>query len=203
MLKRTLIAGVACLLLSCGNEKKEEKNPGISDAISGVSNLNKIAASADQLEEQTSALKKLTPLTNEELKAVVPETLNGLKRTSFTAGALAATGLSSIDASYGDDSKYVKVSIMDGAGESGSAIVSLVAMSLKMDTESESNGTKTKTTEVNGIRSITEDTKSDNSVRSSVKFLVKDRYAVSLDGEGYSLSELESFVKELDLSKLK
>lgn len=203
MLRKTMIAGIAFFMLSCGNSKNEEKSSESNSIIDNVSNLNKVANSANKIEETTNKLKKLSPLTNDELKAAVPETLNGLKRKSFSAGGLAVTGLSSIDAEYGDDTKYVKVSIMDGAGEAGSAVVSLMALTLSMDTESESNGTKTKTTEVNGIRSITEDTKSESSVNSSIKFIYKDRYSVSLDGNGYSLQELEAFVKELNLSALK
>jgi len=198
-----MMAGVAFLMLSCGNSKKEEKSSETGGVIENVSNLSKMASSANKIEETTNKLKKLTPLSNDELKAAVPETLNGLKRKSFTAGGLAVSGMSTIDAEYGDDTKYVKVGIMDGAGEAGSAIISLMAMTLSMDTESESNGTKTKTTEVNGIRSVTEDTKSESSVSSSIKFIYKDRYSISLDGVGYSLQELEAFAKELNLSTLK
>ncbi|NRF38566.1 hypothetical protein [Pedobacter foliorum] len=203
MLKKTLIAGMAFLMLSCGNQKKEESDSGTGSLIDNVSNLNKVAKSADKMEELSTKLKKLTPLTNDELKAAVPETLDGLKRKSFSAGGYAVTGLSTIEAEYGDDTKYVKVGIIDGAGESGSAIISLMAMTLSMDKESESNGTVTKTVDVNGIRSITEETKSENSVSSSIKFLYKDRYSVSLDGTGYTLPELESFLKSVKLDELK
>jgi hypothetical protein len=155
------------------------------------------------MEELANALKKLTPLTNEELKLAAPETLNGLKRKSYTAGVFAGSGMSSIEAEYGDDTKDVKINIMDGAGESGSALVSLMAMTLNMDTESESNGTITKTANINGIRAITEDTKSDQSVRSSIKYIYKDRYSISLDGTGYTLQELEQFMKNINASTLK
>lgn len=198
-----MIAGMAFLMLSCGNQKKEESDSGAGNLIDNVSNLNKVAKSADKMEELSTKLKKLTPLTNDELKAAVPETLDGLKRKSFSAGGYAVTGLSTIEAEYGDDAKYIKVGIIDGAGESGSAIISLMAMTLSMDKESESNGTVSKTVDINGIRSITEETKSENSVSSSIKFLYKDRYSVSLDGTGYTLQELESFLKNVKLDELK
>lgn len=203
MLKKTLLAGMAFFMVACGNSNKEEKSTGVGSVVEGVSNLSKMSNAAEKMEEQTNALKKMTPLSNEELKAVVPETLAGLPRKSFSAGALGATGLSSIDATYGDDSKYVKVGVMDGAGETGSALVSLMAMTLSMDSESESDGTKTKTTTVNGIRSVTEETKTDQSTRSSIKYLYKNRYSISLDGEGYTLEELGAFMKGLNTSALK
>lgn len=203
MLKKTVLAGIAFLMLSCGNQKKEESDSGSGNIIDNVSNLNKVAKSADKMEELSTKLKKLTPLSNDQLKAAVPETLDGLKRKSFSAGGYAVSGLSTIEAEYGDDSKYIKVGIIDGAGESGSAIISLMAMTLSMDRESESNGTVSKTVDVNGIRSITEETKSESSVSSSIKFLYKDRYSISLDGTGYNLQELESFSKSVKLDELK
>lgn len=204
MLKKTMIAGMAFFMLSCGNSKTEENSTESSSVLDKVSNLSKVADHADKMEELTNKLKGLTPLTNDELKAAVPETLNGLKRKSFNAGGLSAVGgLSSIDAEYGDDNKYVKVGIMDGAGETGSAMVSLLSLSLSMDTESENADTKTKTTEINGIRTLTEDTKRDESVSSSIKFLYKDRYSISLDGTGYTLKELEAFMQGLNTSALK
>lgn len=204
MLKKTTIAGMAFFMLSCGNSKTEEKSSELSSVFDKVSNLSKVADHADKVEELTNKLKGLTPLTNDELKVVVPETINGLKRKSFSAGGLSAVGgLSSINADYGDDNRYIKVEVMDGAGETGSAMISLLSLSLSMNSESETNETKTKTTEVNGIRSITEDTKIDNDLNSSIKFIYKDRYSISLNGTGYSLKELEAFMKELNLNALK
>ena len=207
-MKRILIAGAALLLFSCSsNEKKEEKTAESSGGgiVENVGNLSKMSGAADKMEEMGKKLKGLTPLTNAELKAVVPETLNGLKRKSFSAGGAAISGISTVEAEYGadDNSKTIKVMIMDGAGESGSAVVSLLSMTLSMDTESEADGKVTKTAEINGVRTQTEDSKSEQSASSSIKFLYKDRYSVSLDGNGYSLSELESFRKALDLSALK
>ena len=207
-MKKILLACTALFLFSCGgNQKKEEKASESSGGgiVENVSNLSKMSGAADKMEELTKKLKGLTPLTNSELKAVVPETLNGLKRKSFSAGGTGMSGLSTIEAEYAveDNSKTVRVMIMDGAGETGSAVVSLMSMTLSMDTESESEGKVSKTTEINGIRSITEDSKSEQSTDSSIKFLYKDRYSVSLDGHGYSLSELEGFMKALDLSALK
>lgn len=207
-MKRILLACTALFLFSCGgNQKKEEKASESSGGgiFENVGNLSKMSGAADKMEELTKKLKGLTPLTNAELKAVVPETLNGLKRKSFSAGGIGVSGLSTIEAEYGveDNSKTVGVMIMDGAGETGSAVVSLMSMTLSMDTESESEGKVSKTTEINGIRSMTEDSKSEQSTDSSIKFLYKDRYSVSLDGHGYSLSDLEGFMKALDLSALK
>jgi len=206
MLNKTILA-VALLfaLTSCGNspKKENEEKSDLGKLVEGASNLDKLAKSGEKLKDQTEKLKKLTPATVEELKAVVPENVGDFKRKSYSAGGTVAD-IVAADAEYAkEDNKTIHVSILDGAGESGSAVVSLLAMGLSMQTESESNGTVTKNIEVDGVRYSTEDTKSASSVSSSLKFIHNGRYAITLQGEGYSLSELQDFLKKLDLSSLK
>ncbi|SDP24838.1 hypothetical protein SAMN05428975_0857 [Mucilaginibacter sp. OK268] len=206
MLNKTILA-VALLfaLTSCGNssKKENEEKSGLGKLVEGASNLDKLAKSGEKLKDQTEKLKKLTPATTEELKAVVPENVGDFKRKSYSAGGTVAD-IVAADAEYAkEDNKTIHVSILDGAGESGSAVVSLLAMGLSMQTESESNGTISKNIEIDGVRYSTEDTKSASSVSSSLKFIHNDRYAITLQGEGYSLSELQDFLKKLDLSSLK
>lgn len=206
MLNKTILA-VALLfaLTSCGNssKKENEEKSGLGKLVEGASNLDKLAKSGEKLKDQTEKLKKLTPATTEELKAVVPETIGDFKRKSYSAGGTVAD-IVAADAEYAkEDNKNIHVSILDGAGESGSAVVSLLAMGLSMQTESESNGTVSKNVEIDGVRYSTEDTKSASSVSSSLKFIHNERYAITLQGEGYSLSDLQDFLKKLDLSSLK
>jgi len=206
MINKTILA-VALLfaLTSCSNSPKKdtEEKSGLGKLVEGASNLDKLAKSGEKLKDQTEKLKKLTPATVEEMKAVVPENVGDFKRKSYSAGGTVAD-IVAADAEYAkEDNKTIHVSILDGAGESGSAVVSLLAMGLSMQTESESNGTVTKNIEIDGVRYSTEDTKSDSRVSSSLKFIHNDRYAITLQGEGYSLSELQDFLKKLDLSSLK
>ena len=206
MLNKTILAAALVLTLaSCGDssKKENEEKSGLGKLVEGASNLDKFAKSGEKLKDQTEKLKKLTPATTEELKAVVPETIGDFKRKSYSAGGTVAD-IVAADAEYSkEDNKTIHVSILDGAGESGSAVVSLLAMGLSMQTESESNGTVSKNIDVDGVRYSTEDTKSASGVSSSLKFIYRERYAVTLQGEGYSLSELQDFLKKLDLSSLK
>jgi len=208
MIRKTLLVGTAFLIFACSNDKKEENKEEestsvITKTVNNVSNLSKVEDAAKKMEELSAKLKNIKPLSNDELKAAIPETLNGLKRKSFSAGNYGITGMSTISAEYGDDMKQVTINIVDGAGESGSAVIGLMAMSLGMETESESNGTISKTTEINGQRSMTSDTKTEGSISSSIKFIHNDRYSVDLEGRGYSLEELTAIKDKYDLSALK
>jgi hypothetical protein len=206
MLNKTLLAVALLVVLSSCNsssKKENEEKSTIAKAVEGASNLSKLSESAGKMEEQTNKLKKLTPATTEELKGVVPESVGDFKRKSYSAGGTVAD-IVAAEAEYAkEENKTIHVSILDGAGESGSAVVSLLAMGLSMQSESESNGTIAKNIEVDGVRYSTEDTKSDSRLSSSLKFIHNGRYAITLQGEGYSLSDLQDFLKKLDLGSLK
>lgn len=205
MLNRTILAVVMLFMLSCSNspKKETEEKSGIGKAMEGAGNLSKLAKSGEKMEAQIEKLKKLTPLGKDELKTVIPENVGDFKRKSYSAGNSVAD-INTVSGEYSKgDEKTISINVIDGAGEAGSAIVSLLSMGLSMDAESESNGTVVKNLEIDGVRYSTEETKTDSRVSSTVKFLHNERYAITLTGEGYSLAEVQDFLKKLDLSSLK
>jgi hypothetical protein len=62
------------------------KEAGISDVVKGVSNLGNLSDGA-KLEDLQAKLKSEKPLSSEELKAFA-ESLDGLKRTSYSGGSM-------------------------------------------------------------------------------------------------------------------
>src|SRR5690554_377780 len=68
------------------------------------------------------------------MKAVLPESLAGMKRTRFSGGDAPMMALVTAQATYSDDqNRSVELSIMDGAGEAGSGVIAIYVMSLSMD----------------------------------------------------------------------
>lgn len=68
---------------------------------------------------------KLTPLSTDQLKAMMPEELMGIKKTSFTADSY--SGASSSTATYkSDDGKELKLIIYDCAGKQVQAFIRFV-----------------------------------------------------------------------------
>ena len=187
-------------------DKTEEKTeePGVMDAVEGFNNISKAGDALKENEKQLEALKTMTPVTNEVLKEVLTEELGGLKRTRFNAGDASMMGLTTADAKYGDEvtGKEIEVSIMDGAGETGSSIISLTIMALSMNVET-INDTETKKTEtIQGFKCLTEEDENPDNISSSITFIYKERFQVALKGDKITLDELKSFLKKLDLSKL-
>lgn len=145
-----------------------------------------------------------TPRTNDEIKAMFPETLAGMKRSSFSVGEAQMMGMNSGQATYtDDDGKSVEVSIMDGAGETGSSMVAMYAITLAMETEQQTESGYTKTTKFNGDRATVAENTYEDWVDSEITTLVSDRYIVSLKGSGLNLNELENVYNEINVKDLK
>lgn len=204
----SVVLFVSALLLSCGGNKSSEDSgddsPGISEAISGFKNLNKVADATEDWEEKQKELAALTPLTNDEIKALLPESLSGMKRTKFTVGDASMMGLVLGQATYSDgQDKSVELSIIDGAGETGSGMIAIYVMALSMEMEEETETGFSKTTTIDGHRATVEEERGEGWINSEIASLVSDRYLVTLNGTGLSYNELGGVFKALDFGKFK
>ena len=208
-LKRFFIGVIISgMLISCGGNKSSESDDsgsmGLSEAIGGLRNLNKATDVAKDWEKVQDRLIAETPRTNDEIKALFPEMLAGMKRNSFSVGDAQMMGVNGGEASYSnDEGKSVEVSVLDGAGEMGASMVAMYALTLSMETEEETETGYSKTTKFNGSRATVKENSYDGRVDSEITTLVSDRYIVSLNGSGLSLKELERVYGELNLNNLK
>lgn len=203
-MKKTIVLLSMLAILAC--KKNEEKNdePGLMDAVEGIDNLSKAGDALEDFEKQQEKLKEMTPVSNEVLKSVLTEELGDLKRTNFSAGNASMMGLTNAEAKYTSETseKKVELSIMDGAGEAGSSIISLTVMALSMNMESIENTVTKKSEVINGVKCLTEDDENPDNKKSAITFIYKDRYQVVMNGKDLSLDELKSYMKKLDLSEL-
>ena len=201
-----MLSAAALVLFCCSKEesKQKAKSGGLSDVVSNVKNYSKINSSVQDVSKNIETLKKMTPLTNEELKALLPEELLALKRKELSVGDNAMMQLASAEAKYSDgDQKKIKLEIMDGAGETGSAMVSILMMSFNMNKEKITETGYEKTAEINGNKAIIKENSGDNYVNSSIQMVAKNRYLITLTGDGISYDDLEKALNQLKLSQLK
>lgn len=200
---------MGAILVGCGGNKSEKANdkddsPGLMESIGGVKNLNKMADAASDWEKIQKDLLEKTPLTNDELKSLLPESLAGLKRKSFTVGDGQMMGMNTGEADYSNDQdKTIDLSLMDGAGEAGSSVIGIYMMTLSVDREEQTESGFNKTTKINGHRANVSENKGDDWVESEISALVSDRYMITLKGKGLTLAELEKAFNDLPLNKLK
>ncbi|GAA4274743.1 hypothetical protein U6A24_21720 [Aquimarina gracilis] len=204
MKKAILLIISISLLISCGKDKKKDEEPGLFEAIEGISDLNKMAKEAEEIEEESNKLLKATPISNDELKAFLPETLVGFSRKKFSVGNQFMTDVAMAEAEYEDDNgTMISLSVMDGAGETGSAMITLARLGFTRDFEEQSDLGYKKSVTVNGYKAIEEVQKDDydNSENSKVDLLISNRFIVTLEGE-IAIDQLKKGVKELNLNTL-
>lgn len=205
MKKLIILASALLFLANCKKEEKtEEKSNSITDALGGVKTLNNLSNSMDDITKRAEKLKKLTPLSNDELKSAIPETAMGLKRKSLSVGDNSMMKISSAEADYSDDAeKSVKISITDGAGETGSAMISMLMLGFSTNSEKTTENSSEKMGEFNGVKASVKDTKDGERITCQVQYILKERYLISIDGNGYTSDEMKSVMNNLNTSSLR
>ncbi len=202
-MKKILLLVALISLFACKKEADTTDEPGIMDAVEGINNLSKAGDAMKDFEKKAEELKKLKPISNEIFKQILAEELGGLKRLRYTAGATTAIGLTSGEATYGDDNATtIKLTIFDGAGESGSAIIAMSYLSLSMDSESIEGTTTKKTEDIGGFKCLTENDTNAESNRSKITYIYKERFQIDFEGNKINLDDLKSFMSKIDFSKL-
>ncbi|MFW2137162.1 hypothetical protein ACK2M7_12930 [Chryseobacterium sp. TY4] len=205
-MKKTFLALAVVSLVAC--KKNEDANAktstSIGDVVNGAKTLNNLSASMDDIEKKMEELKTTTPATNDELKSIFPTTSLGLARTEIKVGDISMMGLASAEAKYSDNAnKNVEISIMDGAGEAGSGMLAMLMMALKAESEKTSAEGYEKTTNFNNVRASISEKKNGDIMESEIQYLLKNRYAVKIEGEGYTLDQLKAVMSEINTSSLK
>lgn len=200
--KFLLITACLTLLLSCKNTNEKSD---LNKALDGFSNLKKIADGAEKMEEETAKLLKAEPLSNETLKNILPDTLHNFKRIKFTIGNSIFPNLATAYATYSNNSEEIKLTITDGAGETGSALINLQKLNMAVDFEEKSDTEYKKSITLNGYKAIEETVKDSygNVEFTELRAIVNDRFLVKLNAKNMSMSSLKNIFLKLDLATLK
>ena len=190
-----IVLCAATMLAACHlnpNKITVKSDDGKSTATIDVSGVEK---NANEMQNKAEALKKLTPMSMDELKALLPQQLNGIQRSSFDVNS--AMGISVGNAEYKkNDTTSIKIGVYDCAGETGAAYYS-ASYWLKMNMQSESDNGYTKTIDLMGGKAVETYEKSSNHY--TLIYLGNDRVLVSLEGTNISDDELKDIAKNLNL----
>lgn len=193
-----LLLGIGMLaFFSCGSTGKKVK-----ETTSSLSSLKKMAKEAKNSEKNYKDLANATPLTNDQIKAWMPEELDNLRRDSYTVGGAGMLGMSSLNATYAneDKSKRIEFQLIDGADSIGAGMITMFRMTLAADMEQETQSEVQKTVTKNGRKAFVVYQKDKSSC--SIKFIENNRFYIDLEGKNLSIDELWDVVGELKLNKL-
>lgn len=199
-MKKYILPLMAILaLLSCKDNPVSKK---INETTRVVSNTSKAVSEMNKMQDDIKELAQMTPMTNEEMRDWLPEEIDGMKRISYKAGEVGMMGIASIEGNYAneDKTKQFGINLIDGAGESGSALTASMRMMMSQAFEEEDEYRKRRTTTKNGNKVIEEFQK--DGKHTNIQFMQNNRYFIEAKGENMSLEETWDAIDELKLNKL-
>ncbi len=186
-------------LVSCGKVKETKKN--IKEAKEGIGAIGKMANEAKKMTEGIEELANTEPLTSDDFKEWMPESIGDLQRTGFKNNALGAMNVSSSEATYKseDGAQQIKITIIDGAG-TGSFAIAGIRMASSIDMEEQDEYGYKKTVTKNGVKAMEEFKNRNN--QTTLMFLHDERFGVTIDGRGMEAEEVWNKLDDMNLNQL-
>ncbi|MRT15602.1 hypothetical protein F3C99_01355 [Vitellibacter sp. q18] len=199
MKKYVLVLLLVSIFIGCKDNPVSKKIRETKEAVSNTSNA---VEEMTKMQDDIKELQETTPLTNEELKAWLPEEVNGMKRISYKAGQAGMMGIASIEAAYAneDKSKKFSINIIDGAGQVGAAATMSIRMVMSQDFEEENEDGSRKTVTKNGTKAIEEYRAGNNN--STIQLMEDNRFYLEAKGTNMDIDETWDAIDEIDLEKL-
>ncbi|MDX1364333.1 MAG: hypothetical protein R3243_08960 [Arenibacter latericius] len=191
-----LLIGV--LGTSCAENGKKLKKE-IEDSSQIIKNSKSVAKEAAGMQENMALLRDKDPLSKEQFKSWLPDTLLNLPLTSSMFNIIPEMG--SCGGTYHIGNKRIRVMVIDGAGEKGAGGVGPYRMSSKMDYDTTNDWGYTKTRMISGIKVKESYNKGANSYNLSLFY--GERFAVDIKTNEIDKESLDKIVRELNLIELK
>lgn len=190
--------GIGLFLSACKGKNKGTTITSDDGKSSITVDTKNMAAASEEYQKKAEELKKLPPLSMDQLKSVLPEELAGIKRTNFNASSMMGYAVGTAEYKK-DDSTELRLTVSDCAGEAGSAIYGLQFLGFNM--QSESDDGYTKTVDFAGGRAYEKYEKGNNSY--DLTYFTGDRFLVNIQGRNTGLEMVKQAANSLDFSKVK
>lgn len=191
MNKQAMIVGLIGLGLMAGAARMEAQQPDMAELQQGL---------AGMMQMMTAGATNAALIDFRELKAALPATLPGMKRTSAKGERNSALGISATQATgeyKNDDGASITIEIQDLGG---TGMMGLMAMGFQAEVESESDDGYEKTYTHKNCKVREEYTTSSQS--GTMNVLVGQRMVVNISGEGVTAAAMTAALNALDIAKL-
>jgi hypothetical protein len=200
-----LFISITLIFWSCGKsgEGKVADEEGNSNEQVDENSPEAYAEKMKQMGENLTEGKKVEPVDFRELKALYPESINGMKRTNSSGEKTAAfnMNISHAEADYNSDdgSKSFDINITDMGNMSGLTQMAAYGWAMgEFDRETDSGYEKT--TNFSGYKAYEE--YNNEGKYGKLQVLVASRFIVEASGNNISMDELKGALGQIDLSKL-
>ncbi|MBN2722375.1 MAG: hypothetical protein JXQ77_06100 [Campylobacterales bacterium] len=189
--KYVLLLAALLMMSGCGDKKTDEQK----EVVIQEESTKDMKDAFEEIGKTSEDLKKATPLSNEQLKALLPEKIDGLSRKKYSIGQL---GMHIAEAQYGEEYKKITLSILDGAGEAGSAMIAMMQIGINAGGESEDENGYRKPIKIDGNNGVEEQERYNNRVANKIILIVKGRFMLTLEGSNIEVDKLKSIIKDED-----
>jgi hypothetical protein len=183
-------------ITACNNDKQTSKTDVTdSSAIVRAASAKAMTNAADEMNKKMESLKSLTPLSTDELKALLPEEISGIKQTEYNTSS--SLGYSVAQGDYKkNDSTDVQLMIYDCAGEAGAnwyGVQYIAAMNYQQENSHEYS----KTIDFMGGKAL--ETYNKDSHETTLTYSSNERLLVIIKGRNMSPDELKAAAQKLNM----
>jgi len=164
--------------------------------------MAKVAEQNRQMLTQANQGKEITSVSGDTLKALLPETLAGMKRTQASSekNQMMGIDMSHAEGDYeGQDGASINLKISDMGNLSGPMKMGMVGWTMAQYNRETDNGYE-KTAMYGGYKGVEEYNKTDKN--GTIKVFVADRFVVELDGSNVTIDTLKQALDQVDLKKV-
>lgn len=178
-------------LTACNNNKSADEGPDRADKVR-IDQMENAALDVEKLKEE---LSKLQPLGPDQLKAMIPESLMGAKRTNVEVNFSMGAGLASGEYEL-NDSTRISLNIYDCAGPAGAGIYSMQYLGM-FNLQEENDEEYTKTIDFNGGKAFEHCEKATNDC--TISYFSGGRFMVTIEGDHVGADALKQAAKGLNI----
>ncbi|QNJ99214.1 hypothetical protein [Constantimarinum furrinae] len=179
----------------------------VKEAASSVSQTSKTIKNAEKTIDHRAStvetLSKLEPLTKSQWEHWSPETLpGGFNRTHMASNLMIQAGIASFGATYRskENSKVVKITIMDGAGPKASGSIGAFYNTLISEFDTKHNWGYQRSVTENGIKA--KETHFTGNNKYELTTFYGDRFCLTVETEQMEREEAWQMFEAMELEKL-
>lgn len=183
------------LFAACNNNKDKEISVKKDTTRSDKEAVDQMQKGIQDLEKQKEELEKLTPLSADQLKAMVPETLMGAQRTNHEVSAAIGANVASGEYEI-NDSASITLNIYDCAGPAGAGIYNLQFAGL-LNNLHDNAEEYIRSIELNGNKGYEQCDKTNNEC--TISYFTGGRFMVTLEGDRVGADALKQAAKGLNI----
>jgi hypothetical protein len=184
-------------LAACNNNKPKDSITISTDEGKGQVTIDptQMQKAAEDMEKQKEKLGSLSPLSADQLKAMIPEQLMGTPRTDLDVADAMGASVASADYKINDSTK-IELSIIDCAGPGGTGLYNTQYLGM-LNIQEEDEEEYTKTIDFNGGKAF-ENCKKDR-IKCTLTYFGGGRFLIALEGDNVGIDALKQAAKGLDI----